>query len=100
MMRLVWSNLAKQELEKLRVYSIKNWGKDVAVQDMADIANSAKLIAQRPDRARVIKGDFRLLRVRSHYLLAHVNVTTEVLTIARVLHVTMDIERHLPREPE
>jgi toxin ParE1/3/4 len=94
-MRLVWSNLAQQELVRLRRYSMKNWGKDVAVHYMADIANGAKLIALNPERARVIKGDFRLFRVRSHYLLAYLDLTAETLTIARVLHVAMDIERHL-----
>jgi plasmid stabilization system protein ParE len=34
--------------------------------------------------------------VRSHYLILHVDPDAGRLTVARILHVRMDIERHLP----
>jgi plasmid stabilization system protein ParE len=46
--------------------------------------------------ARPLKAPFRILRVRSHYLIAHMDAAADRLIIARMLHVAMDIERHLP----
>ena len=95
-MRLLWSNLARQELEALRRYSIDNWGAAVAWRYMEDIRDAARLVAEQPCRARSLRGPFRIMRVRSHYLIVHVD--GDRLTIARVLHSKMDIERHLPPE--
>ncbi len=97
-MKLVWSNLARQELEELRQYSLEHWGAVVARRYLEDIRDAAKAVAQRPERARLLRGDFRILRVRSHYLILHIDRLGQRLTIARVLHVAMDIERHLPKE--
>ncbi|WP_439544783.1 type II toxin-antitoxin system RelE/ParE family toxin [Sandarakinorhabdus sp.] len=95
-MKLVWSNLARQELEALRRYSIDNWGAVVARRYLEDIRDAARLVAGQPGRARPLRGPFRIFRVRSHYLIVHVE--DERLTVARVLHSRMDIERHLPSE--
>ena len=97
-MRLVWSNISKQEMLELRAYSLKIWGRDVAVKYMSDIRDCAKLIARGPHVGRRLKGDFRIIRVRSHYLIFKINEATKTAVIARVIHVTMDIERHLPSQ--
>lgn len=93
-MKLLWSNLARQELEALRRHSIENWGADVARRYLEDIRDAARMLVARPERARALRGPYRILRVRSHYLIVH--VAEDRLTIARVLHSRMDIERHLP----
>ena len=95
-MKLAWSNLAIKELRALRTYSIERWGKDVALRDLSDVQEGAKRVAARPERARELNGLFRLVRVRSHYLIVHVDEAADRLTIARVLHTAMDVERHLP----
>ncbi len=95
-MRLAWSNLARAELEALRRYSIDNWGAVVARQYLEDIRDAARLVAAQRERARPLRGPFRIFRVRSHYLIVHVD--GDRLTVARVLHSRMDIERHLPPE--
>jgi plasmid stabilization system protein ParE len=92
--RLVWSNLARAELEALRLYSVENWGAAVARRYLEDIRDAARLLAAQPERARPLRGPFRIFRVRSHYLIVHVE--GERLTVARVLHMRMDVERHLP----
>ena len=97
-MKLVWSNLARQELEHLRRYSIDNWGAAVARRYLEDIRDAAKSVAEHPERARFLRDDFRILRVRSHYLILNVDQMLQRVTMARVLHVAMDIERHLPRK--
>ena len=93
-MRLAWSNLARAELEALRRYSIENWGAVVARRYLEDIRDAVRLVAAQPARARVLRGPYRILRVRSHYLIVHVEA--ERVTIARLLHSKMDMERHLP----
>lgn len=97
-MKLAWSNLAVRELQALRAHSIERWGEDVARGYLSDLRDAAKRVAARPDRAKRLKGAFRIARVRSHYLIVHVDEAADRLTIARVLHTAMDIERHLPRD--
>ncbi|MFQ3595779.1 MAG: type II toxin-antitoxin system RelE/ParE family toxin [Sphingomonadaceae bacterium] len=97
-MKLAWSNLARKELYELRNYSIDNWGAPVARRYLEDVRDAARAAAERPERARMLRGPFRILRVRSHYLILHVDPAARCVTIARILHVAMDIERHLPSE--
>lgn len=97
-MKLAWSNRARQELTDLAQYSVETWGATVARRYLEDIRDAAKLAASRPDRARLLRDNFRILRVRSHYLILHVDPNGQRVTVARVLHVAMDIERHLPVE--
>lgn len=95
-MRLAWSNLAKRELQALRRFSIERWGHETARRYLEDVGEAAKQMAADPGRAKPLKGPYRIIRVRSHYLIAHVDPAADRVTIARVLHVAMDIERHLP----
>ena len=95
-MRLLWSHLAKQEIVKLRRYSLKNWGREVAVRYMSDIRDIAKAVAKKPERGRLLRDNFRIVRVRSHYLIYKIDDYDNAIIIARVLHVAMDIMRHLP----
>lgn len=95
-MKLAWSNLAVAELRHLRRYSIEHWGRDVATRYLLDVRATATRIAERPEQARPLRGAYRLVRVRSHYLIVHVDEKADMLTIARVLHTAMDLKRHLP----
>lgn len=95
-MRLAWSNLAKAELAELRRYSIERWGREVALRYLEDVRDAAKRVAARPDLARPLKGSLRIVKVRSHYLIVHVDHAADRLTIARVLHTAMNLAQHLP----
>ncbi len=97
-MRLAWSELAKIELAEIRQYSIARWGRSVASAYLADLAAAAKNAAAHPGSLRVVRGAFCIRRAGSHYLLFHLEPDVDRLTVARVLHVRMDIERHLPAE--
>jgi plasmid stabilization system protein ParE len=94
--RLAWSNLATQELREVRRYSIDRWCRDAALRYIQDVRDAAKRVATDSRAARPLRGDLRIVRVRSHYLIVHVNEATSTATIVRVLHAAMDIERHLP----
>jgi plasmid stabilization system protein ParE len=63
---------------------------------LEDVRDAAKRIGADPGRARPLKGPYRIFRVRTHYLIVHVDPAADRVTIARVLHTAMDIERHLP----
>jgi len=93
--KLAWSDVARRELEALRRYSVKRWGRDVARAYLADVRDAAKHVAADAGRARTLKGPYRIFRVRSHYLILQVDVELDQVIVARVLHVAMDIERHL-----
>ena len=95
-MKLAWSKLAVDELHAVRVYSIERWGRAVALRYLSDVRDAANRVAAQPDRARQVKGPFRLVRVRSHCLIVHVDTAADRVTVARVLHMAMDLERHLP----
>ena len=97
-MKLVWSNLAKAELAEIRRYSVATWGRATAIRYMRDLRDAARTIAADPARAKPLRKSWRIMRARSHYLICHRDERTDVLTVARVLHVAMDIERHLPPE--
>jgi plasmid stabilization system protein ParE len=94
-LKLAWSNLAREELVALRRFSIKRWGRDVTQLYLQDLRAAAKQLCVDPGRAKPLKGPYRILRVRSHYLIVHVEPEADRVTIARVLRVAMDIERHL-----
>ena len=51
-MKLVWSNLAKNELVEIRRYSVTSWGRIVAVRYLQDLRNAARAVAADATRAR------------------------------------------------
>lgn len=94
-MKLVWSKIAAAELRELRQSSVDRWGHDVSRRYLEELREAAEQLSGDPFRARPLRGPFRILRVRSHYVIARVDLGADRLIIARVLHVAMDIERHL-----
>ena len=94
-MKLAWSNLAKRELRELRQFSIERWGRKVAVRYLEDIRDAAERLAADPELAKSLRGELRIRKARSHYLIVHVDEAADRLTVARVLHTVMEIERHL-----
>lgn len=95
-MKLAWSHLSIQELRAVRRHSIERWGRDVALRYLQDVRDAARRVAADPFVARPLREGLRIARVRSHYLIVHVDESTSTVTIARLLHAAMDIERHLP----
>ena len=95
-MKLAWSVLARAELAEIRRYSVERWGRDVAVAYLTDLRDAARAAAAHPESLRRLREPYRLRRVRSHILILHVDAAADQLTVARVLHVAMDLERHLP----
>lgn len=97
-MKLAWSNTARQELRALRRFSVDRWGREVAARYLEDVRDAAGRLALEPQLARPLNDQLRILRVRSHYVIVHADEGAGRLTVARVLHTAMDIERHLGSE--
>ena len=95
-MKLVWAKAATRDLRDLRHYSTARWGRDVATHYIADLRDAAKALAVDARRARPLGGEFSTFRVRSHFLGVTIDEAAGILTVVRVLHVTMDLDRHLP----
>lgn len=95
-MKLAWSEIARRELRQLRSYSIEQWGQRVAAGYVDDLRDAAKSAAAHPRRARRLDDRFYLVGVRSHYLILAIDHANDTLTVTRVFHVTMDLDRHLP----
>jgi len=94
--RLVWSRLATAELREVRRYSVERWGTLVAVTYLSDLRDAAKQVARDPRHARPLRDGWHIRRVRSHYLVVTIDREADTLTIARVLHVARNLDRHLP----
>lgn len=95
-MKLAWCNLAIADLKELRRCSVERWGRDVGRRYLEDVRDAAKRLSVDPFCARPLKGAFRILRIRSHYVIVNVDMPADRLTVARGFHVMMGIERHLP----
>ena len=94
-MKLFWSKRATAELSEIRRYSKDRWGTETAKAYLTDIRNAARAIAADQASLRPLRPPFFIKRVRSHYLIVHIHKESQILTVARVLHTSMDIERHL-----
>lgn len=92
-----WSEQAKAELREIRTYSAGRWGKRIAVEYLQAINVGAARAANDPDRLRPLKEGFWQLRARSHVLVIRIDVAAQEMLVLRVLHASMDIDRHLPK---
>ena len=95
-MKLAWSVLAVQDLRDIRRHSVARWGREIALRYVQDVRDIAKRVAINPQSARLLRGNLHTVRVRSHHMIVHVDQGASVVTIARLLHTAMDLERHLP----
>ena len=94
-MKLRWTNQAKAELAQIQRFSKDRWGTETAKAYLTDIRNAARAIAADQASLRPLRPPFSIKRVRSHYLIVHINNENRILTVARVLHTSMDVGRHL-----
>ena len=96
-MKLIWSKLATADLRALRRYSVERWGKAVATRYETDVRNAAMGAAARTERIKPLRDGLSMVRVRSHYLVVEIDPAADRLTVTRVLHVAMDVERHVTK---
>ena len=96
MPRYRFSEEAQNDLRKITRYTQENWGNKQAKRYLVELAAGFENIARSPKlgkaRDEIEKG------IRSFPVARHIvfyRAVTECIEIARVLHSSMDIKRHL-----
>lgn len=92
------SNLARQYLELIWVYTFENWSKEQADSYLNLLLDKIEYLAEKPetgfDFSSVRKGYFKV-RVKSHIIFYKIDNESKTIEIIRVLHQRMDIESKL-----
>ena len=92
---------AKNDIEKIWLYTFENWSLKQADRYFDLIMDEVEYIAENPnsgkDYSNVRKGYLRS-RIKSHFIFYKVNKKQNEVEIIRVLHQRMDIENRLNDE--
>ena len=92
---------AKNDIEKIWLYTFENWSLEQADRYFDLIMDEIEYIAEAPasgkDFSDVRKGYLRT-RIKSHFIFYKVNKKQNEVEIIRVLHQRMDIENRLNDE--
>ncbi|WP_124643245.1 type II toxin-antitoxin system RelE/ParE family toxin [Amniculibacterium aquaticum] len=92
---------AKNDIEKIWLYTFENWSLKQADRYFDLIMDEVEYIAENPnsgkDYSNVRKGYLRS-RIKSHFIFYKVNKKQNEVEIIRVLHQSMDIENRLNDE--
>lgn len=89
---------AKNDIEKIWLYTFENWSLEQADRYFELIMNEIEYIAENPksgkDFSDVRKGYLKT-RIKSHFIFYKVNTKQYEVEIIRILHQRMDIENRL-----
>mgnify|MGYP001039283031 FL=1 len=92
---------AKNDIEKIWLYTYENWSIEQADRYFDLIMDEIEYIAKNPASGKnfsdVRKGYLRT-RIKSHFIFYKVNMKLNEVEIIRVLHQRMDIENRLNDE--
>jgi toxin ParE1/3/4 len=90
------SRRAEIDLAEIYAYTVTHWSKDQAIRYVIDIREAiAGLVTGRKigRRRAEVGADYLCYRVGLHLIFYR---ETEHILVARVLHASMDLQRHLP----
>ncbi|MBW7868337.1 MAG: type II toxin-antitoxin system RelE/ParE family toxin [Brumimicrobium sp.] len=89
---------AKEDIEKIWLYTFKKWSLEQADRYLDFIMDEIEYIAENPNSGKdfsyVRKGYMRT-QIKSHLIFYKVNKKQDIIEIIRVLHQKMDIENRL-----
>lgn len=92
------STEAKNDLEKIWLYTYEEWSLEQAERYLNLIFDEIDYLCLKPDSGfdfgHVRMGYWRS-KVKSHFIFYKINIRKDELEIIRVLHEMMDIENHL-----
>ena len=95
MKRIALTPAARDDLSDIRSYTIKVWGFNQAEFYLASLGALFRNLAEGAKISQTVgRGNYRKARFRSHMI--YFAVSDDEIEIVRVLHVSMDAERHLP----
>ncbi|WP_379968716.1 type II toxin-antitoxin system RelE/ParE family toxin [Epilithonimonas sp. UC225_85] len=93
-----FSQEAKNDLEKIWLYTFENWSLEQADYYFDLIMDEIEYLSGNPksgkDYNKIRKGYFRS-RVKSHFIFYRINIKEEKVEIIRILHQQMDIDSHI-----
>lgn len=96
MTEYVLSRRAERDLDAIWDYSAYQWGREQANRYLEALRDSVKRVAAAPSRGRSFTvGRKRYRRYRSGSHLIFYRKTNRGIRIVRILHESMDHERHL-----
>lgn len=96
MAEYVLSPLAQKDIDEIWDYTAEQWGPDQADTYVLDIRSAIEMLADDPRRGRPcgpVLPDYRKYAAGSHMIFFR--SLDESLIIVRVLHQSMDRERHV-----
>jgi toxin ParE1/3/4 len=96
MRRLEFTPRARRDIEEIWEYSFERFGLDKAEAYLRGIQRAAMMVTEDPRRGRPcdeIRAGYRKFSVGSHILFFRESTTRVV--IVRILHVRMNVDRHL-----
>lgn len=94
------SKAAENDLLQIREYTLEKWGKEQVKLYLTELATEFKQLSLAPAMGRLraeIDDSVRSFQVRQHIIFYRQTKTG--IEIARVLHETMDLERHFKPKP-
>lgn len=97
-MNIKLTRLAEEDIDDIRIYTIKNWGYAQAEKYIDFIEDAYKIIQDNPytlqsKQRNDLLENCRVLYVRKHVIIYLVE--KELIAILRILHQSMDYKRHL-----
>lgn len=92
------SQEANRDIEKIWVYTFKNWSQEQADRYLNLKLNEIEYLAENPKSGQnyneLREGYFRS-RIKSHFIFYKINSEKKEIAIIRILHQRMDIDSHL-----
>ena len=92
---------AKNDIEKIWLYTFENWSLEQADRYFDLIMDEIEYIAENPNSGKdfgdVRKGYLRT-RIKSHFIFYKMNIKQNEVEIIRILHQRMDIKNRLNDE--
>jgi toxin ParE1/3/4 len=92
----VLSPRAQADIDEIWDYTADQWGDDQAERYIRDLRRAIETIARNPNRGRscdFIRPGYRKFPVGAHMILFR--LIADGINVVRILHQSMDFERHL-----
>lgn len=90
------TKIAKQDIQSINPYTVKKWGKVQAVQYVEKLYHRFEWLSENPnlgkDRSQISQG--LLSYIESRHIIFY-RKERDFIAILRVLHTSMDYQRHL-----
>ena len=94
------SKEAQNDLKEIQHYTMTNWGKQQAKQYLIELTANFEMLAHSPKMGKIreeIHEGLRSFKARHHIVFYREGPNG--IAIARILHASMDIKRHLEKAP-